>query len=102
MGAQAAMLCDFLDSLGISHDEHGGIENLPDCPSPEKLDGAVDDLLAKYPAENVTVYLQCFQAMDIAGWPPLAARLEKDARLHLPANPPAGATGAPPAAMAAA
>ena len=94
MGAQSSMLCDFLDALGIEHDENGGIETLPAAPPPEKLDAAIDGLLAKYPPENVTAYLQCFQSMDIAGWPELAAKLEGDERLRLPAT---SATAAPSA-----
>ena len=90
MGSQAPMLCDFLDSLGIAHDEQGGIENLPPCPEPDKLRAAVDALLAKYPADAVAVYLHSFQGMDDAGWPPLAEMLEKDPRLQLP-SAPAGA-----------
>ena len=86
MGAQSAVLCEFLDALGIAHDEQGGIDSLPECPAPEKLREAVDGLLAKHPAETVAVYLQCFQGMDIAGWPPLAEMLATDERLRLP-NP---------------
>ena len=93
MGAQAPVLCDFLDALGIEHDEHGGIENLPEAPDAEKLRAAVDGLLAKHPAEVVAVYLQSFQTMDIAGWPALADLLEKDARLHLPAATPCSDAG---------
>ena len=98
LATQAPMLCDFLDALGIAHDEHGGIDSLPDCPPPEKLDAAIDGLLAKYPAETVAVYLHCFQAMDIAGWPPLAAKLAEDERLRLPAAAavtPAAVAGVP-------
>lgn len=91
MGSQAPLLCDFLDALGIEHDEHGGIDNLPETPAPEKLHEAVDLLLAKYPAEIVAVYLQSFQTMDIAGWPVLGERLIADTRLHLPAPTPAPA-----------
>ena len=90
MGSQAPMLCDFLDSLGIAHDEQGGIENLPPCPEADKLRAAVDSLLTKYPADAVAVYLHSFQGMDIAGWPPLDEALANDPRLQLtPA--PAGA-----------
>ena len=91
MGSQPSLLCDFLDSLGIEHDEKGGIETLPECPPAEKLQTAVDAVLAKHPAEAVSVYLNCFQSMEIAGWPALAELLEKDGRLRL---------GAPAAAAA--
>ena len=86
MGSQSSLLCDFLDALGIEHDEHGGIDNLPETPAPEKLHAAVETLLAKYPAEIVAVYLQSFQTMDIAGWPALGEMLTADTRLHLPAR----------------
>ena len=89
MGAQSPVLCEFLDSLGIEHDEQGGIDSLPTCPAPDKLREAVDSLLAKHPAEVVAVYLQCFQSMDIAGWPPLAEILATDERLRLPSTQPA-------------
>ena len=95
MGAQSGVLCDFLDALGIEHDEQGGIDTLPPCPEPEKLRAAVDGLLAKYPAETVTVYLQCFQGMDIAGWPPLAEMLANDERLRLPTTQPAPTADTP-------
>ena len=88
MGAQAPVLCDFLDALGIEHDEHGGIENLPAAPDAEKLRAAVETTLAKHPPEIVAVYLHSFQTMDIAGWPALGERLENDARLHLPSPTP--------------
>ena len=83
MGSQSPMLCDFLDSLGIAHDEQGGIDTLPACPDADKLRSAVDTLLAKYPADAVAVYLHSFQGMDIAGWPPLAEILDHDERLQL-------------------
>ena len=97
MGAQSSVLCEFLDALGIAHDEQGGIDNLPPCPAPEKLREAVDGLLAKHPAEVVAVYLHCFQSMDIAGWPPLAELLNTNEHLRLP-----GRNTVPAAAEAAA
>ncbi len=64
------MLIDFLDQLGIEHDE-GMIEELPDAPPDGKLPAAVDAILAKYPREHVMIYLQVFQAMELAHWPEL-------------------------------
>ena len=57
-------------------------------------DEAVDALLAKYPAEIAAVYLQCFQSMDIAGWPSLEEILASDERLRLPSLQPAPAPAA--------
>ena len=91
MGTQAAMLCDFLDALGIPHESNGGIDSLPAAPPAGQLRTAVDGLLAKYPAEAVAVYLQSFQAMDIAGWSPLGEILAADERLQLGAAPVAAA-----------
>ena len=97
MGSQSPVLCEFLDTLGIPHDGEGGIDSLPPCPAPDKLRAAVEALLAKHPAEIVAVYLQCFQSMDIAGWPPLAEMLATDERLRLPNAQPAPATTELPA-----
>jgi hypothetical protein len=87
MGTQAPMLCDFLDALGIPHEENGGIDNLPSAPDAKKLRAAVDGLLTKYPAEPVAVYLHSFQSMDIAGWPTLGEILATDEQLQF--APPA-------------
>ena len=84
LGAQAAMLCAFLDSLGIAHEKDGTVENLPESPPKEKLSQAVDLLLAKYPAEQVAVYLHAFHDMDsTVTWPPLGELLAEDQRLQL-------------------
>jgi hypothetical protein len=91
MGTQAPMLCDFLDALGIPHEENGGIDNLPTAPPAESLREAIDALLAKYPAETVAVYLHSFQAMDIAGWTVLGEILANDERLQIGAPAPVAA-----------
>ncbi len=72
LGANKPMLCDFLDALEISHDEDGTVETIPAAPAKEKIDAAVDQLLQKYPAESVAVYLHAFRDMDsTVQWPPL-------------------------------
>lgn len=84
LGAQKPMLCDLLDSLGISRDEDGTVENLPESPPKEKLHASIDQLLAKDPAETVAVYLHAFHDMDsTVSWPPLGAVLSEDKRLWL-------------------
>jgi hypothetical protein len=84
LGAQKPMLCDFLDSLGIDHDEDGTVENLPDSPPKEKLGAGIDRLLVKYPAETVAVYLHAFHDMDSkVSWPLLGEVLTDDERLRL-------------------
>ncbi len=87
LGAQKPMLCDFLDSLGIDHDEDGTVENLPESPPKEKLGASIDQLLVKYPAETVAVYLHAFHDMDsTVSWPPLGEVLAEDERLRLGAR----------------
>jgi hypothetical protein len=84
LGAQKPMLCDFLDSLGIAHDKDGTVEQLPESPPKEELRKTIGQLLAKYPAEAVAVYLHAFHDMDsTVSWPPLGEVLAEDERLKL-------------------
>ena len=83
------MLTDFLNALEIPN-EKGVVEDLPATVSDEKLKGAVDLLLSKYPAEAVVVYLNAFYDMNGPGdsngspfWPNLKEMLESDSRLQL-------------------
>ena len=78
----AAMLVDFLNALGIPH-ENGVVEDLPGAMDDAKLKPAVEILLGKYPHEVVAVYLNAFNDMNTANWPNLKALLESDARLQL-------------------
>ena len=83
VGAHSKLLCDFLDALGIAHDENGTIEEMPAAPPKEALAKAIDDCFAKHDAKVVAVYLNAFQALDEEGWPTLAELLAEDSRLHL-------------------
>jgi len=86
VAAQSALLCDFLDALGIAHDENGTVEQLPPAPSKEQLAAAIDTLLSKHDAGVVTIYLHTFQALhEEGGWPALNELLAEDARLKLEA-----------------
>ncbi len=87
LGAEKSMLCDFLDSLGIKHDPDGTVEQLPESPSPEELSRVVTDLLTRYSAEKLAVYLHAFHDMDsTVTWPPLGELLAKEDRLKLSAG----------------
>jgi hypothetical protein len=100
LGARKALLCDFLDSLGVAHDQDGTVEELPDSPSKEKLHQVVSELLNKYPAESVAVYLHAFHDMDsTVSWPPLGEVLAADGRLKLGVQ--AGSTESRPTDLAA-
>lgn len=79
---QTALLADFLDGLGIAH-QNGVVENLPATIADEKLHPAVEALLARHPREIVAVYLHAFCGLNGAKWPNLAGMLDKDERLQL-------------------
>ncbi len=83
VGSHSKLLCDFLDALGIAHDENGTIEDLPEAPEKAKLTEAVDKLFASHEPGTVAVYLHAFQATDEKGWPSLEELLAEDPRLKL-------------------
>jgi len=85
----SAMLCDFLDSLGIKHDDNGTVDQIPPQPEKAALESAVNSLIEKHDPAIVTVYLHAFQALDDTGWPVLDELLAADPRLHLAAAAPA-------------
>lgn len=82
LGRHTGVVTDFLDALGIAH-QQGVVENLPPSVEDEKLRQAVDALLAKHPRELVVVYLNAFNGLNGANWPLLADMLKNDARLQL-------------------
>jgi hypothetical protein len=77
-----AMLTDYLNALGITHEE-GVVEQIPPTMDDAKLHAAVDALLAKYPPETVAVYLHAFNEMNEQEWPNLTTMLNSDPRLQL-------------------
>jgi hypothetical protein len=79
---QRAMLVDFLTALGIPHNE-GVVDDLPKEMDDAKLKTAVDALIAKYPPEATSVYLNAFNDMNQTGWVNLKTMLEGDPRLQL-------------------
>ncbi len=76
------MLMAFLDALGIQHKE-GVVDDLPKAVDDEKLKAAVDGLLAKFPPEQVAVYLHAFNEMNEVEWANLTKMLGEDKRLQL-------------------
>lgn len=79
---QTAMLTEFLDALGIKH-ENGAVDELPPAIEADRLKPAVENLLSKYPHEKVAVYLRAFNDLNQARWPALEAMLDQDERLQL-------------------
>lgn len=80
---QVTLLSEFLDALKIPHDK-GVVEDLPKTVDEAALTAAIENLLAKYPQEVVTLYLQAFFHMNDARWEKLALMLRDDIRLQLP------------------
>ena len=76
-----ALLGDFLDALGIPH-QQGTVDDLPPVMDDARLHAAVDTLLAKHPREVVVVYLNAFNSMNQSGWKNLDALLKEDVRLQ--------------------
>jgi hypothetical protein len=83
VGAHSKLLCDFLDGLGIAHDEHGTIEELPGAPEKAKLADVVNGLFEKHDPAIVAIYLHAFQATDDKGWSTLEELLAEEPRLKL-------------------
>lgn len=97
LGAQKPMLCAFLDSLGIAHDEDGTVDQIPTSPPKEKVTTAVAQLLGAHDPETVAVYLHAFRQMESAAeWPALRQILEEDSRLRVGQRGNVAAAGGPP------
>ena len=81
MKKQTAMLVCFLDGLEIPHKD-GAVDDLPATVEDAKLTAAVEGLLAKYPAEEVAVYLNAFYTMNEIHWANLESMLKTEPRLQ--------------------
>ena len=81
MKKETPMLADFLDKLAIPHKE-GAVDDLPKTVEDGNLKSAVDLLLSKYPAEEVSVYLNAFYSMNDVRWANLETMLKEDPRLQ--------------------
>lgn len=87
VGAHARLLCDFLDGLGIKHDENGTVETLPPAPPKSELARVIETLHSRHDAGVVRVYLHAFHALNDEGWPSLAELLAEDERLRFTPQP---------------
>ena len=64
---QREMMGQFLDALGLKH-ENGLIEEDDAKPDPAKVDAAVAAISAKYPADDVSLYLSTLLCQDPDTW----------------------------------
>jgi len=69
---QRPMMGAFLDALGISHEEGLISDEQVAKPDDEKLRSAAADLRAKFPPEDVTLYLATLVSQDPETWGALA------------------------------
>jgi hypothetical protein len=58
------------------------VDDLPPAIADEVLKAAVEALLAKYPHEEVTLYLNAFYSLNDVHWLNLEALLKTDPRLQ--------------------
>ena len=72
LGAQRPMMAEFLDALGVSHEEGLIKDETVVKPESGKLRGAVDQIAAKYPPEDVSLYLSTLVSQDPETWGELA------------------------------
>ena len=82
LGANAGMVCEFLDSLKIAHDGKGLVEEIPPQPPEAEVARAVGEIVAKHPAGSVFVYLHLFTGTGMAEWPALETLLSTDPNLN--------------------
>lgn len=65
---QKPMLSQFLDDLGIAHEEGMVKERVGSEPEAEKLTAAVERLREAFPPEHVRIYLSAFSIVTTDEW----------------------------------
>ena len=80
--SEKAMVVDFLDVLGIPHEE-GVVEEFPETVDDDQLKAGIEKLLANHPHEKVAVYLNAVEATSGVAWPNLGRLLEEEPRLQI-------------------
>lgn len=74
------LLVEWLDGVGLAHDEGTLEADTPDQPETKKLDAAVDAFLAKDEDPDRELLLRAFAAQAAIEWPHLDARFEERAK----------------------
>jgi hypothetical protein len=67
LAEQRPMMGQFLDALGIPHEE-GLIKDEAPKPDPDKIGAAVESITGTYPAEEVSLYLNTLVCQDPETW----------------------------------
>ncbi len=76
LAEQRPMMGEFLDALGIAH-ENGLIQEDNVKPAPEKIGPAVAAIAQKHPADVVSLYLNTLLSQDPETWGALRDVVEK-------------------------
>jgi len=82
--ARRPMLVTFLDAVGITHDDKGQVEDLPDEIPEDNAAAGIQALLAAHPAAEAALYLHMFQLQRPGGWDGLAKALAACTEVQLP------------------
>ncbi len=78
----ADLIAAFLDAVDLPHEGPSlSVEGEIPQPSEATLAKGVDEVLAKWPARDVSLYLHAFAAQPDVNWPLLDEKLVSDARL---------------------
>jgi hypothetical protein len=72
LGLQRPMMGEFLDALGVAHEEGLIKEETVVKPDSEKLRAAAAQISSKYPADEVSLYLSTLVSQDPDTWGELA------------------------------
>ena len=72
LGLQRPMMGEFLDALGVAHEEGLIKDETVVKPESEKLRAAVAQIGGKYPADDVALYLSTLVSQDPDTWGELA------------------------------
>ena len=68
------LLCEWLDTLGLEHEE-GVLNDDPPCPSDADIEKALATFRKDEDAEDRELLLRAFAAQSLIEWPSLEARL---------------------------
>jgi hypothetical protein len=69
------LLIEWLDRVGLAHDEGTLEQDAPEQPAPGQLEKAIAEFLAADSDEDRELLLRAFAAQDAVDWPALEARL---------------------------
>ena len=72
LGKQRAMMAEFLDALGVAHEEGLIKDETVVKPEVDKLRAAAEQLTGKYPADDVALYFSTLVSQDPDTWGELA------------------------------